>query len=108
MTSRRGSRRSATRFNYDEKVGRLKDLEAQMGESDFWNSQERAKKIVAELKSLKAQVEPLRDVVARFEDAKVGYQMSREAGDKDLLKEADEQLFQLQAKKIGRASCRER
>ena len=37
-------------------------------------------------------------MIAGFEDAKVAYQMSREAGDKDLLTEADEQLFQLQAK----------
>lgn len=69
-----------------------------MGEEGFWNNQDKAKKIVAELKGLKAQVEPLRDVVNRFEDAKLGYQMSKEAGDKELLKESDEQLFQLQAK----------
>ncbi|MBX3375554.1 MAG: peptide chain release factor 2 [Phycisphaeraceae bacterium] len=86
------------RFNYDAKVERLKELEVRMGEGDFWNNQDAARKVVAELKSLKAQVEPLREVIARFEDARLGYQMSKEAGDKDLLKEADEQLFQLQPK----------
>lgn len=69
-----------------------------MGEASFWDSQTQAKKVLAELKGLKAQVEPLRDVVTRFEDARLGYQMSKEAGDKDLLAEADGQLFQLQAK----------
>ncbi len=98
MTSRRGSQRSATRFNYDKKIARLKELEAQMGEPTFWDNQANAKKILAELKSLKAQVEPLRDVVSRFEDARLGYQMSKEAGDKDLLAEADSQLFSLQGK----------
>jgi len=53
---------------------------------------------VAQLKTLKAQVEPLRNVIAGFEDAKLGYEMSREAGDKELLAEADEQLFTLQNK----------
>jgi len=79
-------------------VVRLKELEAQMGETSFWDSQDRAKKVLAQLKGLKAQVEPLREVVPRFEDAKLGYQMSKEAGDKDLLAEADGQLFALQAK----------
>ncbi len=69
-----------------------------MGEAGFWDNQASAKKILAEMKGLKAQVEPLRDVVKRFEDAHLGYDMSKEAGDKELLKEADEQLFQLQAK----------
>jgi peptide chain release factor 2 len=53
---------------------------------------------LAQFKAVKAQVEPLRDVVTRFEDARLAYDMSREAGDKDLLKEADEQLFALQGK----------
>lgn len=69
-----------------------------MAEADFWNSQEKAKKVVAQVKGLKAQVEPLRKVMATFEDAKTAYEMSREVGDKDLLAEADRQLFELQAR----------
>jgi peptide chain release factor 2 len=69
-----------------------------MGETDFWDSPEKARKVVGELKALKAQVDPLQHVVAGFEDAKVAYEMSREAGDADLLREADEQLFRLQSK----------
>ncbi len=66
-----------------------------MGAEGFWNNPEAAKATVGELKALKAQVEPLRDVVRRFEDARLAYEMSREGGDKDLLAEADEQLFKL-------------
>jgi peptide chain release factor 2 len=69
-----------------------------MGEADFWDNQDKARKTVAQLKTLKAQVEPLRNVIAGFEDAKLGYEMSREAGDKELLAEADAQLYGLQAK----------
>lgn len=54
--------------------------------------------MVAALKTLRAQTEPLSNVMKEFEDAKVAYEMSKEAGDKDLLKEADQQLFDL----IGR------
>lgn len=66
-----------------------------MGSDGFWNSQERAKKVVSSVKTLKAQIEPLTGVIRDFEDAKLAYEMSREVGDKDLLKEADASLFKL-------------
>lgn len=69
-----------------------------MGESGFWDNPEAAKKTVGQLKAVKAQVELLKDVITRFEDAKVAYEMAREGGDQDLLKEADEQLFQLRGR----------
>ncbi len=69
-----------------------------MSSDGFWNNQERAKKVVAEKKAITAQVEPLTKVIKDFEDAKVAYEMSREANDKDLLAEADESLFKLQSR----------
>jgi peptide chain release factor 2 len=95
---RRGSQPSATLFNYDRKVERLGELEAKLGEPGFWDRPEQARATVDELKAIKAQVEPLREVVRDFEDAKLAYQMSREAGDADLLAEADESLFTLAAR----------
>ncbi|GJQ31096.1 MAG: peptide chain release factor 2 [Phycisphaerae bacterium] len=69
-----------------------------MGSESFWNDQARARKIVSSVKTLKAQLDPLTQVIKGFEDAKLAYEMSREAGDKDLLAEADESLFQLVSK----------
>ncbi len=66
-----------------------------MNEPDFWNSQEKAQQTIGEYKLLKAQTEGLESVIVDFEDAKVGYELAREAGDDDLLKETDEQLFDL-------------
>jgi peptide chain release factor 2 len=66
-----------------------------MASEGIWNNQDRAKKVVASVKTLKAQLDPLTGVMKDFEDAKLAYEMSRESGDKDLLKEADEQLFKL-------------
>jgi len=66
-----------------------------MGATDFWDDQERAKKVVSELKLIKAQTEPVRKVMEDFENAKLAYEMSREEGDEDLLNEADEQLHTL-------------
>ncbi|MFO0787722.1 MAG: peptide chain release factor 2 [Phycisphaerales bacterium] len=94
-TSRRGSQPSATRFNFAAKSAQLRELEAQMNESSFWDNQAAAKKIVGEVKTLKAQVDPLAGAIKDFEDAKLGYEMAKESGDKELLAEADEQLFGL-------------
>lgn len=66
-----------------------------MNEASFWDNQVAAKKVVAEVKTLKAQIDPLASAIKDFEDAKLGYEMAKEAGDKDLLSEADEQLFGL-------------
>ncbi len=69
-----------------------------MAGAGFWDSQDRAKKVVAQTKALKAQTQPIRDAVTALEDAKVAYQMAREGGDKELLKEADETLFKLSSR----------
>ena len=77
-----------------------------MGAADLWNDPKNAQKVIAELKVLRAQVEPLEGVIKDFEDAKVGYEMAKEAGDADLLNEVDESLFRLQARmaKVERQS----
>ncbi len=66
-----------------------------MASDGFWEAKDRAQKLVSQVKTLKAQVDPLTGVIRDFEDAKLAYEMSKEAGDKDLLAEADEQLFKL-------------
>lgn len=66
-----------------------------MASEGFWDNQDFAKKTVAKVRSLKAQIEPLTGVIADLENAKLAYEMSKEAGDKDLLAEADESLFTL-------------
>lgn len=66
-----------------------------MGAEGFWNSQSAAKKVVSEIKGLKAQLDPLKKAISTFDDAKIAYEMAKEAGDKDLLAEADDKLFHL-------------
>ncbi len=66
-----------------------------MGSADFWDDQEKAKVIVSDLKLIKAQTDPIKSVSEDFENAKLAYEMSREDGDKELLAEADQSLYQL-------------
>lgn len=84
-----------TSLRFDQKTARLAELEAMMSETDFWDDPEAAKKVVGELKLIKAQIEPVRIVVGDFEDACLAFEMSREAGDSDLLEEADGALAAL-------------
>ena len=67
-----------------------------MNAPDFWENQTAAQKVIDEYKVLKAQTEDLENVISDFEDAQVGYDLAKEAGDDDLLQEVDEQLFTLQ------------
>lgn len=69
-----------------------------MGQTDFWEDPDSAKKVVGELKLIKAQIAPLDKVIEAFEDAKVAYEMAREGNDRDLLAEADQSLFDLEEK----------
>jgi peptide chain release factor 2 len=87
-----------TRFDYDGKRSKLVDIEKVMGATDFWDNQDKAKAVVARLKILKAQTEPLSKVIADFDDAKLAYEMSREEGDDELLEEADAALVKLIAR----------
>jgi len=66
-----------------------------MNAAEFWTNPKEAQKTIDQIKVLRAQVDPLERAVAQFGDARVAYQLSKEAGDKDLLAEADEQLFAL-------------
>ena len=68
-----------------------------MGAPDFWDNQDKAQATVSQLKTIKAQVTPLKKLIASFEDAQLGYQMAKEEGDNELLTEADESLFTLKS-----------
>ncbi|TVQ32488.1 MAG: PCRF domain-containing protein [Phycisphaeraceae bacterium] len=84
-----------TLFNCDAKLSRLGQIEAKMEAPDFWDRPDEARRVVDEMKLLKAQIGPVEKVQEEFEDAKVAFELAREAGDNDLLTEADEQLFDL-------------
>jgi peptide chain release factor 2 len=67
-----------------------------MNQAHFWDSQTAAQKVIDEYKILKAQTADLELVIQDFEDAKIGYELAKEANDAELLTETDEQLFLLQ------------
>lgn len=68
-----------------------------MGGQDFWQDPTRAAKVVGELKSLKAQLEPVRKVTARIDDAALLWEMAQEADDQASRDEVDAQLDSITA-----------
>jgi len=72
-----------------------------MGAADFWNDQERAQKIITELKALKAQLGPVDKFAERLEEAETAYELAREESDDELLVEADGELHALE-KQMGK------
>ncbi len=96
MISRRGSQPSATLFDYDKKIARRDALQAEMNLAEFWNAPDKARKTIEDFKLIRAQTDKLEAAINQFEEAKVGYELAKESGDKDLLAEADENLYQLE------------
>ncbi|MGD1276541.1 MAG: peptide chain release factor 2 [Tepidisphaeraceae bacterium] len=92
------SRMIAIRDSLDlaAKQSRRKDLETKMGEEGFWNNQDAAKGVVAELKSLKSAVEPLEAMLRGVDDVRALYELADEAGDAAAMDEADRMLADLE------------
>ncbi len=57
--------------------------------SDFWGNQEKAQQVVAQLKIVKAAVEPFDDFLAKLDDADILFGLGEEASDEETLVEAE-------------------
>ena len=68
-----------------------------MGSAGFWNDPDTANQVVAELKAIKAQIEPVGKVAQQVEDAKVLWEMAEEADDDESRREVDECIEPLRA-----------
>lgn len=70
-------------------------LNTQMQRAGFWDQPERAQQVVAELKTLRAQVEPVQELLRRIDDAHVLLELSEEQGGEDAHAEIQRELTQL-------------
>jgi peptide chain release factor 2 len=68
-----------------------------MGSTGFWDNQELAKPVIAEVKLLKAVIEPVEETNRAIEDVRTLYDLGKEAGDEDSLAEADQMLSAVEA-----------
>ncbi len=68
-----------------------------MSAPNFWDDPEAAQKVVARLKTLKATVDPVRQILARLEDLQALHELGSEAGDAETLAEAARDAARLSA-----------
>jgi len=73
----------------------MSELERRMSEPTFWNNQEAAKQVIAELKSLKSVVAPTTELAKRIDDLEALYQLGVEENSSETLNEAADEARQL-------------
>ncbi len=72
-----------------EKIAEKEDFSASPG---FWNDQKKAEKTMAELKSLKARIEPWSVLRTQIADLEALYELAEESGDDSLVPEIEQGL----------------
>ncbi len=65
-----------------------------MNAADFWNNQESAQKVIKDIKTIRAAIEPLIAIEKLLDDVDTMYQLGKEAGDAAAIEEADQMLTQ--------------
>ncbi len=63
-----------------------------MGDPGFWDDPSSANRVVAELKTIKAQIDPIREVQRAVDDLALLWEMAEEADDADTREEVDDQI----------------
>lgn len=85
-----------TVFDYDAKCKSADEIENRMGQPGFWDNQEQAQEVVGTLKSLKAIVSPMSELIERAGDLDALLEMAEE--DEDLESEVRGEIESLEQK----------
>ncbi len=80
------------------KKERYNALESRMSEPNFWDNPEAAQETVAELKRLKASIEPLEAALEQVEEARLLWDMAQDENDRQTCQEVADSVEQLQAR----------
>jgi peptide chain release factor 2 len=70
----------------------LADLDKQMNAGGFWDNQESAQKTVGAMQRIRAQVEPINKLLAKFDDIQAMLDLAEEAEDEATFNEAEKDL----------------
>ncbi len=80
-------------FDYATKKKRIAEIEREMGTPGFWDNHERAQAVVAELKSLKAVIEPLESSMQAADDLDTLFELADE--DESMAEEVAQEVRRL-------------
>ncbi|MCX4244617.1 peptide chain release factor 2 [Paraliomyxa miuraensis] len=79
-------------LDYEAKREKLEELDAQTADPEFWSNAERAQDVVREQSTIKKLIETIDDATKVYEDGRDLYELAREEGDDDSVREAWTQL----------------
>src|SRR5687768_7874799 len=69
-----------------------------MGEDGFWDNQDAAQAVVAEMKQIKSAVDPVEEMVRALDDVRAMHELGAEANDQATIEEADRALAEVEKK----------
>ncbi|CAB3394824.1 Peptide chain release factor 2 [Kyrpidia spormannii] len=90
-----GSTKSGGLFDLAGKKKQIAGLEQRMAAADFWDDQEGAQKVIAEVNRLKDVVERVEGLRSRVEDLEVLWELGHEEGDESVLGEIEAGINQV-------------
>jgi peptide chain release factor 2 len=79
-------------FDLDVKRERVKELEQEMSNPEFWNNQDSAQKVISESNVLKHDIQSFEKVEEQYENLEVSYELVKEENDQELFEELDKEL----------------
>jgi peptide chain release factor 2 len=95
VTYQPGSSVFGTLFDIPAKTARKTELEKKMSCPGFWDDAESARRIVAELKTLKAIIEPVNELVGKAEDCNVLLELLAEEPDEQARRDLSVEIVSL-------------
>ncbi|ASK62725.1 peptide chain release factor 2 [Virgibacillus phasianinus] len=84
-------------FDLDVKKDRIKVLELEMTESNFWDDPDAAQKVINETNGIKEYVTKFEELEERLENTEVSYELVKEEQDTELFNELEKDLVSLRA-----------
>ncbi|WP_214889321.1 peptide chain release factor 2 [Exiguobacterium sp. s142] len=84
-------------LNLSEKQARIAELENEMTYPDFWDSQEKAQKVIDESNALKAMVDKYQELADGHEDGEVTLELIKEEPDVEMQGDLSEMVMALKA-----------
>ncbi|WP_106496676.1 peptide chain release factor 2 [Lentibacillus sp. Marseille-P4043] len=82
-------------LDLENKQDRIKELEMEMTDPDFWNDQTTAQKVINESNGLKEYVEGFTDLEERLTDLQVSYELVKEENDPELFSDLEQGMAEL-------------
>ncbi|GAB3056985.1 peptide chain release factor 2 [Virgibacillus ainsalahensis] len=79
-------------FDLEDKKVRIKELDLQMANPDFWNDQDTAQKVINETNGLKGYVNGFETLEETLENLEVSYELVKEENDQELYEELNKDI----------------